>query len=126
MTIKLKIILSVLAFSGAISLYFYIQNLQQRVENKDIIIQKMQEDQDKLLNTIRSNEKVFIDYKKETETSIKSLQELIKKDNLEEQKSEEKIKEVVSIDYKKTEVKVIKEKVNQQFNNIIGELNEME
>lgn len=122
---KIKIIIGLSIIAILIGGGLYIKYLKQTINNNSIIIQQLNDKQAELVDTIENNNAVFESYKKNTEKNIEDLKQLTNKINTTENKSGEKIKEALTIDYKKEDKKVLKQKINKQYNDTIGELNDM-
>lgn len=122
---KIKVIIGIVVIALLSAGFFYVKYLNQTIDNKSIIIQELTDKQKELTDTIKNNNDLFEKYKEDTAKNIQDLQELTKKNNTTENKSVEKIKEALTLDYKKEDKKILKEKINKQYNDTIGELNDI-
>lgn len=115
----------VLLLIAVLSFCFYqIKTQKKDIENKDIIILNLEKERDSLTGIIKTNSEVFEKYKLDKDIQLAKIQLIIKSQNDNEVIYKEQVKDIIELDYKNTDKKELKEKINKQYNSIVESLNE--
>lgn len=104
--------------------FYQIKTQKKEIENKDIIILNLEKERDSLTGIIKTNSEVFEKYKLDKDIQLAKIQLLIKSQNDNEVIYKEQVKDIIELDYKNTDKKELKEKINKQYNSIVESLNE--